>query len=164
MSAAVRRMQLKVPMRFTWMTRVNSSSFAGPDLPNGLHRGADAGAVDENVDAAEPVTGGLESRAHLVGVRDVRGGEDRALAHGFCGLGAGRCRAVEQCDGGPSREETFGGGAPEPRSASGHDGFHAAKFHWLLLGSHSSRSRPVRADPHYLVAVSRSFPHIFVLL
>ncbi len=27
-------MQLKVPIRFTWITRVNSSSLAGPDLPS----------------------------------------------------------------------------------------------------------------------------------
>src|SRR5947208_3221995 len=33
MIAAARRMQLNVPMRFTWMTRENSSSFAGPALP-----------------------------------------------------------------------------------------------------------------------------------
>src|SRR5437762_3073326 len=34
MCTAARRMQLKVPMRFTLMTRVNSSSLAGPDLPS----------------------------------------------------------------------------------------------------------------------------------
>src|SRR2546426_2196160 len=33
MIAAARRMQLNVPMRFTWMTRETSSSFAGPALP-----------------------------------------------------------------------------------------------------------------------------------
>src|SRR5213594_1928035 len=34
MWTAASRMQLKVPIRFTVMTRVNSSSFAGPDLPS----------------------------------------------------------------------------------------------------------------------------------
>src|SRR5437773_3013472 len=34
MCVAASRMQLNVPMRFTLMTRVNSSSLAGPDLPS----------------------------------------------------------------------------------------------------------------------------------
>ena len=77
MMAATSRMQLKVPMRFTWMTRVNSSSLAGPALPKVFIGGADAGAVDEHVDAAQAIGGGLESRADLVGAGDVGRREHR---------------------------------------------------------------------------------------
>src|SRR5438132_1062320 len=53
-------------------------------LAERLHRSADAGASDEDADAAETVSGGLEGGAHVVGVRHVGGSEDgRALANGF---------------------------------------------------------------------------------
>src|SRR6059036_3843991 len=56
----------------------------------GLHRGADPGAVDEDVDAAQTLAGGLEGGAHLVGARDVGGREGRALPHGLRDLAARR--------------------------------------------------------------------------
>jgi hypothetical protein len=132
MSAAARRMPVEGSDQVHLDDAGELLELRRARLAEGLHRRADPGAVDEDVDAAEPLAGGLEGGAHLVGARDVGGREGRALAHSFGGVGARRGGAVEQGDGRAGREEAFRGGPPEPRSASGHDGFHGTKFHGLL--------------------------------
>ncbi len=101
-------------------------------LAEGLRGRADAGAVDEDVDPAAVLGPRVERGSDVVGARDVGGGEGSRGAERLGDVGSGGGRAVEQGDAGTGGDEPGRGGAAEPRSAAGNDGFDGRQFHYRL--------------------------------
>src|SRR5262249_45757225 len=99
-----------------------------------LHRGADARAVDQHVDAAEAGAGLLDGVPDLVAAGHVARDEGRAVPQLARDLGARRGGQMGERAGPAAVDDPCGRRAAQPRGAAGDDGVDRRQLHENLLG------------------------------
>ena len=122
-------MQLKVPIRLTWITRVNSSSSAGPDLPSVFAGRADPAQLTSTFNPPQCAAAASSAAVHGLGAGDVGGREGRGRSEALGDVLAGRGGSIEQRDAGAGGDQSGGGGAAETGGAAGDDGLDGTELH-----------------------------------